>query len=199
MTDSFDMSGLLDRINKIKKQGEQTSEFTLEFLQCLLERHDLKYAIPPDFEVVDIPSIILDSLRQGELPSKEQLCLLDNEVQNNFLVEMIWVCGMNAIYYYTKDVPPDANGETILDSLLVMLDVSQCHFVGCYLIAVMTLLMGNVPSIDIIESLTGNFNNSPEQIIKSQDMFLEFSKAIYSRWKEDKLNYEIFTQSFKEV
>lgn len=199
MTDSFDMSGLLERINKIKKQGEKSTEFTLECLQCLLERHDLKYSIHPDFEVVDVPLVILESLRQGILPTKEQICLLDDEVQSNFIAEMVWVCGMNAISYYTADVPPDEDGETILDQFLVMLEVSESHFVGCYLIAALTLLMSNAPSIEMIETITDNFNNDSAHIEKSQEIFYEYIRAIHSRWKEDKLNYEIFTQNFKEV
>ncbi len=192
------MSGLLERINKIKKQGEKSTEFTLECLQCLLERHDLKYSIHPDFEVDDVPVVILESLRQGILPTKEQICLLDDEVQCNFIAEMIWVCGMNTISYYTRDIPPDEDGETVLDQFLVMLEVSQSHFVGCYLIAALTLLMGNIPSIEMIETITDNFNDNPQHIAKSQEMFFEFIRAIHSRWKEDKLNYELFTQNFNE-
>jgi hypothetical protein len=199
MTDSFDMSGLLDLINKIKKEGEKSTEFTLECLQCLLERHDLKYSIHLDFEVVDVPFVILESLRQGILPSKEQICLLDDEVQSNFIAEMIWVCGMNTISYYTRDIPPDEDGETVLDQFLVMLEVSESHFIGCYLISALTLLMGNIPSIEMIETITDNFNNNPQHIAKSLEIFYEFIRAIHSRWKEDKLNYESFTQNFKEV
>ncbi len=193
------MSGLLDRINKIKKEGEKSTEFTLECLQCLLERHDLKYSIHLDFEVVDVPFVILESLRQGILPSKEQICLLDDEVQSNFIAEMIWVCGMNTISYYTRDIPPDEDGETVLDQFLVMLEVSESHFIGCYLISALTLLMGNIPSIEMIETITDNFNNNPQHIAKSLEIFYEFIRAIHSRWKEDKLNYESFTQNFKEV
>jgi hypothetical protein len=79
-----------------------------------------------------------------------------------------------------------------------MLEVSQSHFVGCYLIAALTLLMGNIPSIEMIETITDNFNDNPQHIAKSQEMFFEFIRAIHSRWKEDKLNYELFTQNFNE-
>lgn len=185
----LDMSGLFDRINKIKNEGEEASDFTLEFLTCLMERHDLKYAIPDEFEIEDVPESIIDGLRNGELPTKEQIVLMSAQTQNNLLFDAVWVCGMNAVSYYTKDIPIPEGEDNILDSILAMLHVSQAHAIGCYLISVFTLLLSKVPSLEMIEAITDNFDESPLKLQQMQDMFVELSAALLLRWREDKLYY----------
>lgn len=187
---SFDLSGLVDRINKIKKEGEETSSFTLEFLECLLKRHDLSSALPENFQVEDIPQPIIESLRQGELPTAEQIVVIDNETQNSLICELIWLCGMYAISCYTTtDSEEKGESPNYFESVLAMLDVSAGHFIGCYLIAVFTLLMGKVPNVEIVALLTNDFDDNPERVIKSQEVFAELAAGILLRWKEDKMYY----------
>jgi hypothetical protein len=186
---AFDMTGLMDRINKIKKEGEESTDFTLEFLQCLMERHDLASSIPEDFELDDVPDSILSTLRSGELPSKENLMIIEADTQNFIIFELIWLCGMNAISFYTEDIELEEGEPSIFDSILTMLSISPGHFVGCYLISVYTLLMCKVPSVDMMEIITDNFNSEPDRLMKNQDIFIEMAAAILLRWKEDKVYY----------
>lgn len=196
MSENFDTSGLAERISKIKKEGEETTDFTIECLTCLMERHDLRYSIPDGFEVEDVPQVIFDTLRQGEIPSKEQVLLMDNNVQNSLIIELIWVCGMNAISYYTKE--EDENSD-YFDAVLSMLDVGPGHFIGCYITAALTLLMCKVPTIELVEVMTNNFDNSEEQLMKNQDVLIELAASIFMRWKEDKVYYQTITNPFEEV
>lgn len=186
---NFDMRGLNDRINKIKEEGEESTDFTIEFLQCLAERHDLMTSIPEEFEIEDVPDSIIDTLRSGGIPTKEEFLAVDVETQNSLIFEMIWLCGMNAISFYTQDVEIDEDGTTIFDSILSMLNVSPGHFVGCYLISVYTLLMCRVPSLEMMEIITDNFSSDPDRLQKNQDIFVEMAAAVLIRWKEDKVYY----------
>lgn len=189
MTEVFDVKDLTDRINKLKKSGD----FTREFLECLAERHDLFSSIPNDLSISEIPESVMNSLRSGELPPKEDILLMDTELQTHLVIELIWMCGMQAISYYTEDEPE------YLESILAMLDVSAGHYVGCYLISVFTLLMSKVPSMSLIETLTNNFDSSPEGLEKSQDIFLETAYSLFLRWTEDKGYYQTITSNFKEL
>lgn len=186
---NFDMSGLNERINKIKKEGEESSDFTLDFLQCLMERHDLSNSIPADFEIENIPESIMDTLRQGELPTKEEIIIVNEEEQNILIFELIWICGMNAVSFYTDYEETEDEEITVFDSILSMLSLSPGHHVGCYLIAVYTLLMCRVPSVEMMEIITDNFNSDPDRLLKNQDLFIELSAAVLFRWKEDKIYY----------
>ena len=195
----FDLSGLVDRINEIKKEGEETSSFTLEFLECLLTRHDLKSALPENFQVEDIPQTIIESLRQGELPTHEQIVVIDNDDQNSLICELIWLCGMYSISCYTTNESDEKEGKpTYFESVLAMLDVSAGHFIGCYLIAVLTLLLGKVPNIELAAILTNDFDDTPERVIKSQELFAELAAGILLRWKEDKMYYPPSTNPITE-
>lgn len=193
MTDStFDMSGLNDRINKIKKEGEENSDFIHEFLQCLMERHDLKFSIPDHCEMDNVPQELIENLKEGTLPSKERLILLDTETQNALLFDMLWMCGMHAIAFYTKDIPEALGYEQdneYFESVIAMLDVSPGHYIGCYIIAAYTLLMCKVPTIEMIEIITGNFESEQEQLQKSQDIFMELAAGVLTRWREDRIYY----------
>jgi hypothetical protein len=185
MQELFNINILEERISKIRKEGELATDLTLEFLQCLLERHDLESSIPEDVNIDLFPSPIYETLRQGELPSKEQLLMMDNDTQINFILNLIWLCGMNAIAYYTED-----SGTEFLDSLLAMLDVSVGHAIGCYIIAALALIQATVPSIEFVASLTNEFDDSPENYNKMQEYLLELAFSVLHRWREDKIYYQ---------
>lgn len=186
--DSINLQYLQSRINDIRKEGQESVDFTIEFIECLMERHDLMESIPDDFELDDVPDIILDSLRKGEIPTKEQIILMDTDIQNYFLFELIWLCGMTAIAYYTSDEKSE-NGEqsNTFDVILSMLQVSPGHATGCYLICVFTLLMGQIPSETMISNITNNFSDDFDQCQKNMDYFVELSSSVLTRYKEDKL------------
>jgi hypothetical protein len=190
MDEKFDLSSLQTRINDIKKDGQESADFTIEYLECLMERHDLGRSIPDDYELDGVPETIFESLRKEEVPSKEEILLMDSDTQNFFLFEMIWICGMTAIGFYTSDEELEEGEPGTLDSILAMSSVSSGHWSACYLIAVLTLLMARVPSEDMIAAFTDNFSDSAEQIQTNMDHFIEFSAAVLCRHTEDSVYHD---------
>lgn len=190
-SNSIDLKSLQSRINEIKKEGEEITDFTYDFLECLMERHDLSECLPEDIELEDVPDHIIDTLRKGSIPTKEELILISPDVQNFMCFELIWICGMGAIASYGAD--EDGNEEegipSTFDAILAMRDVSPAHNVASYIIAVLALLMSQLPSEEMIESITNNFDCSEEQIQTNMDNFVEFSSAIITRYREDKAYY----------
>jgi hypothetical protein len=190
-SNSFDLKSLQSRINEIKKESEEITDFTYDFLQCLVHRHDLADCIPPDFELEDIPDHIFDLLRSQTVPTKEQLIMISPDDQNFMCFESIWLCGMGAIASYGAD--EDGNEEegipSTFDTILAMRDVSPAHNIASYLIAALTLLMCQVPSEDMIEKITNNFDESQEQLQNNIDNFVEFASAIITRYREDMMYY----------
>jgi hypothetical protein len=190
-SNSIDLKSLQSRINEIKKEGEEITDFTYDFLECLMERHDLSECLPEDIELEDVPDHIIDTLRKGNIPTKEELILISPDVQNFMCFELIWICGMGAIASYGAD--EDGNEEegipSTFDAILAMRDVSPAHNVASYIIAVLALLMSQLPSEEMIESITNNFDCSEEQIQTNMDNFVEFSSAIITRYREDKAYY----------
>jgi hypothetical protein len=185
MDEKFDLSSLQTRINDIKKDGQESADFTIEYLECLMRRHDLCQSIPDDYELEGVPETIFESIRKEEVPSKEEILLMDTDTQNFFLFEMIWICGMTAIGYYTSDEELEEGEPGTLDSILAMSSVSPGHWSACYLIAVLALLMARVPSEDMIAAITDNFSDSPEQIQTNMNHFIEFSASVLFRHTED--------------
>jgi hypothetical protein len=190
-SNSIDLKSLQSRINEIKKEGEEITDFTYDFLECLMERHDLNECLPEDIELEDVPDHIIDTLRKGKIPTKEELILISPDIQNFMCFELIWICGMGAIASYGAD--EDGNEEegipSTFDTILAMRDVSSAHNIASYIIAVLALLMSQVPSEEMIESITNNFEDSDTQIQTNMDNFVEFASAIITRYREDKAYY----------
>jgi hypothetical protein len=193
--ETFDLKSLQSRINDIKKEGQESVEFTFQYIQCLMERHDLVESIPDDYEIEDVPDKILDALRVGEIPSTEDLILMDADTQNYFLFELIWLCGMTAIAFYTKDEKEEDEDEgeddeeyvSTFDVILSMMYVSPGHWTACYLIAVFSLLMAKVPSENMIANLTNDFSDDPDQCQINMDLFVELASSVITRYSEDKV------------
>jgi hypothetical protein len=186
--DPFNLKFLQSRINDIKEEGQESADFTIEYIECLMNRHDLMESIPDDFELDDVPDSILDTLRKGEIPTKDQIILMDTQVQNYFIFELIWLCGMTAVAYYTSDEErEEENDPSTFDVILGMLQVSPGHATGCYLICVFTLLMGQIPSETMISNITNNFSDDFDQCQKNMDYFVELSSSVLTRYKEDRL------------
>lgn len=190
-SNSLDLKSLQSRINEIKKEGEEITDFTHGFLECLMNRHDLSECIPPEFELEGIPEQIFESLRNKTIPSKEELILISPDDQNFMCFELIWVCGMGAIASYGADDDGDESQgiPSTFDTIIAMRDVSPAHSIGSYIIAVLSLLMCQLPSEEMIERITNNFDNSEEQLQDNMDNFVEFASAIITRYREDMLYY----------
>jgi|1048.fasta_scaffold00788_5 hypothetical protein len=193
MDDKFDLSSLQTRINDIKKDGQESADFTIEFLQCLMERHDLGKSIPEDYELDNIPEAIFECLRKGEIPNRDEIMLMDSDTQNFFLFEMIWTCGMTAIAFYTADEEKIDDLPNTFETILAMSNVSPGHWSACYLIAVLTLLMARVPTEEMISKMTNNFSGDPDQIQSNLDYFIEFASALLCRHVEDSVYHSDIT------
>jgi len=190
-SNSIDLKSLQSRINDIKKEGEEITDFTYDFLWCLMLRHDLAECLPPDFELEDVPDQIIETLRSGIVPEKEELIMISPDAQNLMCFELIWVCGMGAIASYGADEDGDEEEgiPSTFDVILTMRDVSPAHNIASYLIAVLSLLMCQLPSEDMIERITNNFDCSEEQLQSNMDNFVEFASAVITRFREDMMYY----------
>jgi hypothetical protein len=185
--DTIDLKSLQARINDIKKEGQESADFTLEYINCLMQRHDLKDSIPDDYEIEGIPDDILDSLRKGEVPSKDQIIMIDSDTQNYLLFELIWLCGMTAISFYTSNEELKEGDVGTFEAILEMMHISPGYWTACYMIAVLSLLMAKVPSEEMISKITNNFSDDPEQCQKNVDYFVELASSILTRYNEDKI------------
>lgn len=185
--ETIDLKSLQSRINEIKKEGQESADFTLEFIECLMERHDLKDSIPDDYELPDVPDSVLDTIRKGEIPQKDEIILMDSDTQNFLLFELIWLCGMTAISFYTSEEELEEDEPSTFDIILGMMHTTPGHHTACYMITVLSLLLAKVPSEDMMSNLTDNFSDEPEQCQKNIDNFVEFASCVLLRYNEDKI------------
>jgi hypothetical protein len=187
---TFDLNVLQSRINQIKEEGNESSEFTLNFIKCLMYRHNLKFAIPEDFEIDDIPTSIIETIVSGEIPTIDSLNILSEDDKNWLIIQLIWVCGLAAIYNYCQDEEVVEDGESTFDVVLAMMDVSEAHCSGCYVLCALTLLMAKLPPLEMIELITNDFSNNPMSIERSKEVFYQLSSGIISRYMEDLVHYD---------
>jgi hypothetical protein len=187
MTTDFDLKALQSRINEIREEGEEITDFTYDFIECLIKRHCLNDFLWEETELEDVPDSILETIREGKVPSKDELILLSPDTQNFLCFELIWICGMAALACYGADDDGDEEEEepSTLDVILSMKEESPAHYIASYLIAVMTLLMGQIPSQDLIICMTNDFDESEEQLQKNMTSFVELSSAVLTRYHED--------------
>lgn len=182
----FDLKLLQSRIEQIKEEGKESSEFLYNYIQCLVERHDLFEYIPDDLEIIDIPEQIIQKLIDHEIPSVDDLNALDLGNKEWLIIQLVWICGMGAVAVYSEDTDDDE--ESTFDAILSMMDVDEAHYVGAYLVAALTLLMCQIPPFELVEKLTNEFSEDPEDIESAKQSFYQLSSGIYSRYKED-VNY----------
>lgn len=181
----FDLNLLQSRINQIKEEGKEDSEFTRQFIECLVMRHDLSDCLPEDFEIEDVPTVILDSIAEGNVPTIDQLNLLNEDGKNWILIQLVWVCGLAAISTYCAEEGVREDEENTFSAVLSMMDVSEAHHAGCYLICALTLLMGKIPPLEMIEAMTNEFDNNPMIVERSREMFYQLCSGILCRYLED--------------
>lgn len=183
----FDLKLLQSRIEQIKEEGKESSEFLYNYIKCLAERHDLFEYIPDDLEIVDIPEQIIQKLIDHEIPSVDDLNALDLGNKEWLIIQLVWICGMGSVAAYCEDTDED-DEESTFDAILSMMDVDEAHYVGAYLVAALTLLMCQIPAFELVERLTNDFSEDPEDIENAKQSFYQLSSGIYSRYNED-LNY----------
>lgn len=184
----FDLNLLQSRIQQIKEEGKESSEFLYNYITCLVERHDLFEYIPDDLEIIDIPDQILQKLIDHEIPSVEDLNALELGNKEWLIIQLVWMCGMGSVAAYSADVEEEDDEESTFDAILSMMDVDEAHYVGAYLVAALTLLMCQIPPFELVERLTNDFSEKPEDIESAKQSFYQLSSGIYSRYQED-VNY----------
>ena len=190
MEDKFDIKYLHSRIAELKKQSEESIKFTREYLECLIKRHDLKNIIHEDHEFDNVPVTILDSLKNGIVPSEEELCLIDSETQDYLIKDCVYMCGLGAICWYCDNIPDYKELQpSPFDEILEMSTVSPGHYTASYIIAGLTLLMSDLPSQEIVEVMTNNFDSSEDQVERNFNLFNEICVSILKRYMEDKEYY----------
>ena len=188
MEDKFDLKELQKRITEVKQETEFVTKFTQGFLECLLKRHDLKSMIYEDQEFENIPDEIAQCLKDGKIPTEEQLSAIDFESQDNLIKECIFICGMGSVAFYSE-TSEDEEEKTVFDDILAMSDQSPAHYVGMHLISVLTLLFCRIPSADLIVTITNNFDCSQKNIQYCLELYNEFCLSLYHRFEEDQEYY----------
>lgn len=188
---NFDLNLLQSRIEQIKEEGKESSEFVHNYIRCLMDRHDLQSCIPADTEIQDIPDSIIQTIVDGEVPTIEALNMISEEDKNWLLIQLVWICGMAAISVYCEDEESEDSDEeeSTFDAILAMMDVSEAHFAGCYLVCALTLLMCKIPPFEMVEAMTDDFSDKPEIILRSKELFYQLCSGIYSRYEEDLMYY----------
>jgi hypothetical protein len=181
----FDLNLLQSRINQIKEEGKEDSEFTRQFIECLMVRHDLSDCLPEDFEIEGVPDTVLESITEGNVPTIDQLNLLNEDDKNWLLIQLVWVCGLAAVSTYCAEEEVEEEDENTFGAVLSMMDVSEAHHAGCYLVCALTLLMGKIPHLEMIEAMTNDFDNDPMMVERSREIFYQLSSGILSRYLED--------------
>ena len=186
MEDKFDIKALQSRIAEVKKESEETTEFTIQFLECLLKRHDLGNVIHDEHEFDDAPDEVNEALKKGELPKKEDLAKMTVEAQDYLVKDCVYMCGLGAISWYGDNLPQyeDIDPKPF-DEIIVMPDISPGHHTASYIIASLALIFSSIPSQRTIELLTNNFDSSPEQLEENMELFNEFCVTIVKRYRED--------------
>lgn len=197
MTENFDISALNQRIAEVKKESEECTQFTVEFIDCLLKRHDLSNMIQIDQDFEDVPPDLIQLIYEGKCPSKEQIAKLDIDTQDAFIKDLVWICGMGAVSWYCDNEPQYQEMDPKpFDEIIKMPTLSVGHHSASFIIAAMVLLFSTIPVQLMIESLTNNFDSSDDQIEKNAIIYNDLCYCILKRYKED-LNYFKINDGYK--
>lgn len=188
MEDKFDLKELQKRITEVKQETEYVTKFTQDFLECLIKRHDLQNIIYEAHEFENIPDDITQCLKDGKIPTEDQLSTVDSQSQDNLIKECIFICGMGAIAFYSE-TSEDEEENTAFDDILEMSNESPAHYLGMHLMSVLALLFCRIPSFDMVKTITKDFDSSQGNIEYCLDLYNEFCLSLYSRFAEDKEYY----------
>jgi hypothetical protein len=188
MEDKFDIKELQKRITEVKQETDRLTKFTRKYLECLIKRHDLQNIIYEEHMFEDVPSEIVELLKRGELPSENQIAMMDEETQDYLLKECVFICGMGAVAYYS-DMMEDDVEPTEFDNIIEMSNLSPGHYLATHLIAALALLYCRIPSFEMVQVLTQDFGNSEQQLQQSLEFYNELCVSIYNRYLEDEEYY----------
>ena len=191
MIEEFDFTKLNNMAAFLKAESETASEFTIEFIECLLKRYNLQTALFEGIEFEDVPEEIISIIQSGNIPTKEDLLPMDSDAQNALMMELVWFCGMQRISVYCEEEEVEEGDSSTFDKILVMRDVSPAHWIGSYLVTSLTLLMSQLPSEDFIDALTNNFDECQENLMRISNLFIETCGSIYYRYQEDSCFYDL--------
>ncbi len=190
MSEEFSLRALNERIEEVKKENEESTDFTYTFLKVLLHRYDLKKCLHDDHIFEDIPEEFLSTLREGKVPSKEEISRLDAPTQDFFLKDCVFICGLAAVQFYSENDDQYKNLERdTFEEILKMPDMSPGHHTGCYILAALTLLFSDIPDQMMVAAITNNFESSEEQIEANMDYFNMLCACIIRRHMEDTAYY----------
>ena len=186
MEEKFDIKALQSRIAEVKKETEESTEFALQFFECLIKRHDLANILHGDHEFDDTPDEVTEALKKGEIPKKEDLSKMIGEAKDYLIKDCVYMCGLGAISWYGDNMPQYKDFEPKpFDEIVSMPDISPGHHTASYIVAGLTLLFADIPSQRTIELLTNNFDSSPEQLEENMEYFNEVCMTILKRYTED--------------
>jgi hypothetical protein len=186
MEDKFDIKALQSRIAEVKKESEETTEFTMQFLECLLKRHDLGNVLHDEHEFDDAPDEVNEALKKGELPKKEDLAKMDTDAQDYLMKDCVYMCGLGAISWYGDNLSQyEELDPKPFDEIIQMPDISPGHHTASYIVAALALLHADIPSQRMIELLTNEFDSSPEQLEENMEFYNELCVTILKRYQED--------------
>jgi hypothetical protein len=189
MTENFDISSLNQRIAEVKQENEECTQFTFEFIDCLLKRHDLSNMLQDDQEFDGIPSSMVKTIYGGECPKKDEISKLDIDTQDTFIKDLVWICGMGAISWYCDNEKQYQEMEpSPFEEIIKMPTMSIGHHSASFIIAAFVLLTATIPTQLLVESITNNFDSNQEQLEKNAIIYNDLCFCILKRFKED-LNY----------
>ena len=190
MEDKFDIKELQKRITEVKEYDKKLSKFTAKFLECLIKRHDLENIIYEEQTFEDVPDEVTELLKKGQVPSEEQIALMDEETQDYLCKECVFICGMGAVAYYSQTEEEEEDDEpSEFDVIMEMCNQSPGHYVATYLIAAFTLLFARIPSFELIQLLSKDFDSSEENLQEGLEIYSELCLSIYNRYLEDEEYY----------
>ena len=198
--EDFNISALNKRIAEAKKELNECTRFTVDFLECLMKRHDLENMLQHDQEFENIPQEIIVKITKGQCPTFEEILPFDIDTQDNFIKDLVWICGMGAISWYCDNEEQYKNMDPKpFDEIIKMPEMSPGHYSASFLIAAMTLLTASIPTQAFISQLTNDLDDSDEQIEKNTITYSDLCFSILKRFKEDlsyfKLNRGYYNES----
>lgn len=190
MEEKFDIKELQKRITEVKEETKILNNFTRDYLECLIKRHDLANFIEEEYEFEGISEEIITIIKKGEVPTEEQIAELDGDTQDIFIKECVFLCGMSAVSCYCDLEEENEEDEpSSFEVIMEMSNESIGHYTATYIIAAFTLLFSKIPSIELIKFITNDFSSNEEQIDKNMMIFNELCFSIICRYKEDKDYY----------
>lgn len=183
----LNLTQLQERINTLRTETSECTEFCIAFIECLMNRHHLQECVMDNFSMDDVPNQIIDTIRSGRIPSRESLMEISPEIQNNLCFELLWICGMGAMIELGAHINNDDNedDESTLEIVVRMKSEGESSFIASYIIAALTLLTGRIPSQNLILALTNDLDSSPDQILKDMEIFVELAAGVLSRYQDE--------------